>query len=49
MWSKNLMINSNKNIDYLICINASPYEINKYEMRKKVATRNAKFFKTNVI
>ena len=49
MWSKNLMINSNKNIDYLICINASPYEINKYNERKKIVARNAKFFKSNVI
>ena len=49
MWSKNLMINSNKNIDYLICINASPYEINKYNERKKIVARNAKFFNSNVI
>jgi len=49
MWSKNLMKNSNKNIDYLICINASPYEINKYNERKKIAARNAKFFKSNLI
>ena len=49
MWSKNLMINSNKNIDYLICINASPYEINKYNERKKIVARNAKFFKSNVV
>ena len=49
LWSENLMIKSKKNIDYLICINASPYEINKYDMRKKIAARNAKFFKTNVI
>ena len=49
MWSKNLMINSDKNIDYIICINASPYEINKYNERKKVVARNAKFFKSSVI
>ena len=41
--------NSNKKIDYLICINASPYEINKYNERKKIAARNAKFFKSNLI
>ena len=49
LWSENLMINSNKNIDYLICINASPYEIKKHDMRKKIVARNAKFLKTNVI
>jgi len=48
-WSEQLMINSNKKVDYLICINASPYEINKYNERKKIAARNAKFFKSNVI
>ena len=40
---------NNKNIDYLICINASPYEINKYNERKKIVARNAKFFKSNVV
>ena len=49
LWSENLMINSKKNIDYLVCINASPYEIKKHDMRKKIVARNAKFFKTNVI
>ena len=49
LWSENLMINSKKNIDYLVCINASPYEIKKHDMRKKIVARNAKFLKTNVI
>ena len=42
---KNLMINSNKNIDYLICINASPYEINKYNERKKLLQETQNFSK----
>ncbi len=49
LWSEKLMINSNKKVDYLVCINASPFEINKYNKRKKIAARNAKYFKCNVI
>ena len=40
MWRENKVF-KNENIDLIISINASPYEIGKDRIRKKVAKRNA--------
>ncbi len=41
--------NDNKKIDLIVIINASPFEIGKFKLRKKLASQRAKFFKSNLI
>ncbi len=49
MWSKDYILKNKKKADLIICINASPFEINKFEKRKEYAAQNVKFFKSDLI
>ncbi len=50
MWSdKYLQDKIYKKLDFIIIINASPFEIGKFDTRKKLAARRAKFCKANLI
>ena len=43
MWAENYFIKSNMNLDLIIIINASPYEVNKFSLREKIASKKAKY------
>ena len=50
MWSDEYLKYKNfKQLDFIIIINASPFEIGKFNLRKKIASRRAKFCKANLI
>ena len=49
MWSKDYMLQNKRKADLIICINASPFEINKFEKRKEYAIQNVKFFESDLI
>ena len=39
MWSKNYILKNTKKADLIICINASPFEINKFEKRQRICIK----------
>ena len=50
MWSeKYLMDRTYEKLDLIIIINASPYEIGKFDIRKKLASKRAKYCSANLI
>ena len=49
MWSEEFMLQCQKKMDYLICLNASPFEINKFKKRQKYAQKNVKYFDSKMI
>ncbi len=50
MWSDEFIsANKKKKFDLMVVINASPFEIDKFEMRKSMAKKNTLFFKSPLI
>ncbi len=49
MWAENYFTQSNKDLDLIIIINASPYEINKFPLREKIASKKAKYSNAKLI
>ncbi len=50
MWSEDFMEDKiDKDVDLIVVINASPYEIGKFELRKKLASERAKYFKSELV
>ena len=49
MWAENYFTKSNMNLDLIIIINASPYEINKFSLREKIASKKAKYSTAKLI
>ncbi|MEE2695234.1 MAG: NAD+ synthase [Pseudomonadota bacterium] len=50
MWSEDFFQKKkSRNVDLIIVINASPFEIGKFELRKKIAKKRAIHYKANLI
>ncbi len=49
MWSDEYMLNNKRKFDYVISLNASPFELNKFKIRKKIAKKNVKNYNSNLI
>ena len=49
MWSEEYMAKNKNKYDYLISVNASPYEVSKHESRKEIALKNVEHYKSNLI
>ena len=49
MWAENYFTQVNRNLDLIIIINASPYEINKFKLRQKNASKKAIYSKAKLI
>ena len=46
MWTEDFLLSKKQEkLDLIIVINASPYEKGKYNLRKKIAAKRAKYFK----
>ena len=50
MWADDFFKKKNKQtVDLLIIINASPFEVGKFELRKKLASKRARFYKSQLV
>ncbi len=49
MWSKEFMLQCDEKMDYLVCLNASPFEVNKFKRRQEHAQKNVKYFDSKMI
>ena len=49
MWSDEYMSYNKRNFDFVISLNASPFELKKFDIRKKMAKKNVKNYNANLI
>ncbi len=49
MWSDDYMSHNKNNCDFVISLNASPFELKKFNIRKKIAKKNIQNYNSNLI
>ena len=49
MWTNDFIKKKNKKLDLIVVINASPFEIGKFELRQSHASKRAKYFKCSLV